>query len=93
MYVEGIERKARNLRDYVKDDRQRRECEVKGNRISTMAGHQRLPLLLDLIIQDHQDIFVVSFSCVKHVADFAWAFNASCEVVFENFAIRPRTGS
>jgi hypothetical protein len=62
MYVEGIERKARNLRDYVKDDRQRRECEVKGNRISTMAGHQRLPLLLDLIIQDHQDIFVAIFT-------------------------------
>lgn len=53
MYAESEEREARNLRDYVKDDRQRRECEVKGNGISTMAGYQRLPLLLDLFIQDY----------------------------------------
>lgn len=49
VYAESVEREARNLRDYVKDNRQRRECEVKGNGISTMARHERLPLLLDLL--------------------------------------------
>lgn len=62
MYVEGVKREARNLRDYVEDNRQRRKCEVKGNSISTMAGHERLPLLLDLIIQDYQHIFVAVFT-------------------------------
>lgn len=42
-------------RDYVKDDRQRRECEVKGNGISTMAGHERLPLLLDRNTQEQEN--------------------------------------